>query len=57
MWNGKRFVTPEDIQHLKRDEETARWMIECSERCDAIRPQVEQLWQEILKSLQNPWRL
>ena len=47
MWNGKRFVTPEDIQHLKRDEALARWMIECSERCDAIRPQVEKLWEEV----------
>ena len=49
MWNGKRFVTPEDIQWLKRCEADARYMEDCAKRCDEIRPQVEKLWEEVQK--------
>jgi hypothetical protein len=41
---------PEDIKSM-------RYMEECAKRCEEIRPQVEKLWAEICRSLQDPWRM
>ena len=48
-WHGKRRVEPEDIAALRQLERMDKAMAE-------QRPLVERMWEEILKSLQNPWR-
>lgn len=34
-----------------------RYLDECYKRSEAIRPQVEKLWEQICENLRNPWKL
>lgn len=47
-WQKGQRIEPEDIKALRQLEELDR-------KFAAQRPLVERMWEEILKSLRNPW--